>query len=160
VRLLEKEPDNRYQTADGLVYDLEQVRDARSRPAQAVLRVGERDVPMRLLPPSRLAGREEELAALEAAFDDALAGRCRGMLVGGAPGVGKTALVNELRLTVTGGDGWFVTGKFDGYRRTWSSTRPIRRSVHWDGCCWRNRTMSWPRCARACWKRWARTRAC
>jgi serine/threonine protein kinase len=28
VRLLEKEPDNRYQTTDGLVYDLERVRDA------------------------------------------------------------------------------------------------------------------------------------
>ena len=28
---------------------------------------------------------------------DALAGRCRGVLVSGAPGVGKTALVDELR---------------------------------------------------------------
>ena len=39
------------------------------------------------------------------------------MLVGGAPGVGKTALVDELRSVVTGGDGWFVAGKFDQYRR-------------------------------------------
>ena len=44
-------------------------------------------------------------------------GRCRGVLVGGAPGVGKTALVDELRPVVTGGDGWFVAGKFDQYRR-------------------------------------------
>ena len=29
MHLLEKEPDNRYQTADGLVYDLERLRDAR-----------------------------------------------------------------------------------------------------------------------------------
>ena len=33
------------------------------------------------------------------------------------PGVGKTALVNELRPAVTGRDGWFVAGKFDQYRR-------------------------------------------
>ena len=62
-------------------------------------------------------GRDDEVAALEAAFEDALAGRCRGVLVGGAPGVGKTALVDELRPVVTGRDGWFVAGKFDQYRR-------------------------------------------
>ena len=117
MHLLEKEPDNRYQTADGLIYDLEGVRRARAHPAAAVFRVGERDVPVRLLPPSRLAGRDDEVAALEAAFAGALAGRCRGVLVAGAPGVGKTALVDQLRPVVTGGDGWFVAGKFDAYRR-------------------------------------------
>ena len=73
-------------------------------------------MPLRLRPP-RLVGREDEVAALQAAFADALAGRCRAVLVGGAPGVGKTALVDELRPVVTGGDGWFVAGKFDQYRR-------------------------------------------
>ena len=117
MHLLEKEPDNRYQTADGLVYDLERVRDARARPGAAGFRVGEHDVPVRLLPPSRLVGRDDEVAALGAAFADALAGRCRGVLVSGAPGVGKTALADELRPVVTGADGWFVAGKFDAYRR-------------------------------------------
>src|SRR6201988_5185257 len=45
------------------------------------------------------------------------AGRGRGVLVAGAPGVGKTALIDQLRPVVTGGDGWFVAGKFDQYRR-------------------------------------------
>ena len=52
------------QTADGLTYDLAQLRDAPAHPAA----VGEHDVPVRLLPPSRLAGRDDEVAALEAAF--------------------------------------------------------------------------------------------
>jgi predicted ATPase/signal transduction histidine kinase len=117
MHLLEKEPENRYQTADGLVYDLERLRDARAGPAAAALRVGEHDVPARLLPPSRLVGRDDEMAALGAAFAGALAGCCRGVLVAGAPGVGKTALVDELRPMVTGGGGWFVAGKFDQYRR-------------------------------------------
>ncbi|MFC4041526.1 AAA family ATPase [Dactylosporangium siamense] len=116
MHLLEKEPDNRYQTAEGVLHDLKRVRDA-DPAAAAPLRVGERDVPLRLLPPSRLVGRDDELAMLRAAFEDALAGRCRGVLVGGAPGVGKTALVDELRPVVTGRDGWFVVGKFDQYRR-------------------------------------------
>ena len=34
MHLLEKEPDNRYQTADGLVHDLERVQDAEADPAQ------------------------------------------------------------------------------------------------------------------------------
>jgi len=93
------------------------LRTAQGRPAAGALRVGERDVPLRLLPPSRLAGREDEIAALQAAFEEALAGRCRGVLVSGAPGVGKTALADELRPVVTGRDGWFVAGKSDPYRR-------------------------------------------
>jgi predicted ATPase/signal transduction histidine kinase len=117
MHLLEKEPDNRYQSADGVVYDLERVRDAGARPAAAGLRVGEHDVPLRLLPPSRLVGRDAEVAALGAALAEAVAGRCRGVLVGGAPGVGKSALADQLRPVVTGADGWFVAGKFDAYRR-------------------------------------------
>ena len=117
MHLLEKEPDNRYQTADGLVHDLERVQDAEADPAPAVFGVGAHDFPVRLLPPSRLAGRDDEVAALKAAFADAVAGQCRGVLVGGAPGVGKTALIDELRPVVAGGDGWFVAGKFDQYRR-------------------------------------------
>ncbi len=86
-------------------------------PVAAGFRAGEHDFPVRLLPPSRLAGRDEEVAALEAAFAGALAGECRGVLVAGAPGVGKTALIDQLRPVVTGADGWFVAGKFDQYRR-------------------------------------------
>ena len=117
LRLLEKEPDNRYQSADGVVYDLERVRDAAAGSAPALVRLGERDLPLRLLPPSRLVGRDDDVAALQAGFEDALAGRCRGLLLGGAPGVGKTALVDELRPLVTAREGWFVAGKFDLYRR-------------------------------------------
>jgi hypothetical protein len=115
LHLLEKEPDHRYQSADGLVHDLERIRDASAHPAAS--RVGERDVPARLQSPSRLVGRNDEVAALEEAFEDALTGQCRGVLISGAPGVGKTALVDELRPVVTGRDGWFVAGKFDQYRR-------------------------------------------
>jgi signal transduction histidine kinase len=77
MRLLEKEPDNRYQTADGLIYDLERLRGARTHRAAAEFRVGERDFPVRLLPPSRLAGRDDEVAAVEAAFAGVLAGHAR-----------------------------------------------------------------------------------
>ena len=94
-------------------------RSAMPRPIRQRLRSASASTTFRcgLLPPSRLVGREAEVAALEAAFEEALAGRCQGVLVGGAPGVGKTVLVDQLRPVVTGRDGWFVTGKFDQYRR-------------------------------------------
>jgi signal transduction histidine kinase len=117
LHLLEKEPDNRYQTAEGVVHDLQRLAEARTGRATGPARVGQHDLPLRLLPPSRLVGRDAEVAALHAAFDDARAGRCRAVLVGGAPGVGKTALIDELRPVVTRSGGWFVAGKFDQFRR-------------------------------------------
>ncbi|WP_308301915.1 diguanylate cyclase domain-containing protein [Frankia sp. AgKG'84/4] len=112
MHLLEKEPDDRYQSADGLLRDL-----AALRRGEAMTRPGALDIPARTMAPSRLAGRDEEIGELRTAFLDALAGRCTGLLVSGAPGVGKTALVNELRPIVAGVNGWFVAGKFDQYRR-------------------------------------------
>ncbi len=117
MHLLEKEPDGRYQSADGLVHDLERLRDARADPRVVLPRVGAQDVSVRLRPPSRLAGRDVEVAELREAFAESLAGRCAGVLIGGAPGVGKTALAGELRPAVAADDGWFVPGKFDAYRR-------------------------------------------
>src|SRR4051794_21828489 len=116
LHLLEKEPDRRYQTAEGLLFDLERLRDDGAQ-AAGELPAGAHDRPPRLLAPSRLVGREAEVAALHAAFDDALTGRCRAVFVGGSPGVGKTALVDQLQPVVAAHGGWYVAGKFDQYRR-------------------------------------------
>jgi AAA ATPase domain/Protein kinase domain len=115
--LLEKEPDNRYQSADGVVHDIERLRDGRTADGAASPPVGARDFPARLPPPARLVGRDAQVSTLRAALADALAGRCAGVLVSGPPGVGKTALVDDLRSAVADNDGWFVAGKFDQYRR-------------------------------------------
>ncbi|GIJ48797.1 serine/threonine protein kinase [Virgisporangium aliadipatigenens] len=112
ARLLEKEPDRRYQSADGLVHDLRRLLDPRA----GRFALGERDFPPRLAAPSRLIGRGREIDALRDLFEDALTGRTRVALVAGAPGVGKSALINGLRPTVAARHGWFVAGKFDQYR--------------------------------------------
>ncbi|WIX76776.1 AAA family ATPase [Amycolatopsis carbonis] len=117
LHLLEKEPDNRYQTAEGVIHDLERLRDARAGRATEPIPIGHHDFPRRPVAPVRLVGRDTEVAALQAAFEGALAGRCPGVLIGGAAGVGKTALVHELRPAVTSRGGWFLAGKFDQYRR-------------------------------------------
>ena len=115
VRLLEKEPDRRYQSADGLAYDLSEALARHAAGDHSRLRLGTRDFPLRLVAPSRLVGRDREIEELRACFERAVRGGARGVLVTGAPGVGKTALIDELRHIVTAAGGWFIAGKFDQY---------------------------------------------
>ena len=117
MHLLEKEPDRRYQTGEGLAHDLASLSHGRRNDAIGPSWIGSHDFPPRLVPPSRIVGRDAEIAALDAAFSAAAAGRCHGVLVGGAQGVGKTSLIDELRSIVTARDGWLVGGKFDPFRR-------------------------------------------
>jgi signal transduction histidine kinase len=117
MRLLEKEPERRYQSGEGLAHDLAQLQRALSRGGEASMTLGENDFPVHLSAPARLVGRDAEIATLRQALQDAVEGRSRLLLVSGPPGVGKTSLVNELRPMVTQQRGWFVAGKFDQYRR-------------------------------------------
>ncbi len=117
LRLLEKVPAQRYQSAEGLGHDLHLLREARRAGDAAPFPLGGRDFPPRLAAPSRLVGRDPEVEALRAVFDGVLAGERRGVLISGPPGVGKTMLIDALRPMVAAHDGWFVTGQFDQYRR-------------------------------------------
>ena len=117
AHLLEKEPGRRYQSAEGLLHDLRRIRGAPDHPIRAAFRPGERDFPWRLNPPSRLVGRSRELAVLSDQLAASVTGRCRTMFVSGAPGVGKSALIDELRSLVTVRGGWLLRGKSDQYRQ-------------------------------------------
>ena len=116
MRLLEKEPDRRYQSADGLAHDLARLRDALERGESASFPLGENDFALQLRAPSRLIGREAEIDALRGAFEASLQPGVHGVLISGARGVGKTVLLNELRSIVTARHGWFVAGKYDPQR--------------------------------------------
>lgn len=119
MRLLEKDADRRYQSADGLAADLARLAQllSQSPSHQPVdFPLGERDFPQRLPAPSQLVGRDSEIAALQWALDNALQARGQLLLVSGPPGVGKTALIGELRGMVTARRGWFVSGKTSLYR--------------------------------------------
>jgi diguanylate cyclase (GGDEF)-like protein len=112
MHLLEKEPDSRYQTAEGLIRDLKRVRDG-----DLQLQIGADDVPSHLNEPSQLVGREREFEMLRAAFEGALSGQSKAVAVSGGSGVGKSALIGELRAIASAADGWFAMGKFDRHRR-------------------------------------------
>lgn len=55
------------------------------------------------------------MLALQTAFARCRSGQSNGVLISGAPGIGKTALVNEVRPFVSAAKGWYVASKFDQY---------------------------------------------
>ena len=122
VRLLEKDPDRRYQSAEGLLHDLrlicDHLRTARngdgpgSTVPEPAMRLGTRDFPLRFRAPDSPVAREHELRVQAGAFGDALAGDTRALFVVGPAGVGKTTLVEELRPVAADAGGWFVTTTF------------------------------------------------
>jgi predicted ATPase/signal transduction histidine kinase len=111
LRLIAKDPKDRYQTAAGLAWDLRTYLERANAPDPPfVFRLGERDVPDQLRVPDRVVGREPELAALDHVFDRvAQSGRPELVLVEGSSGVGKSALIEEvLRRAVARGRVAFV----------------------------------------------------
>jgi len=120
MKLLAKNAEDRYQTADGLVADLRRCLlqwEIHRRVDQFPL--GLHDTPNRLVIPERLYGRDAEIGTLLASFDRvALDGRSAFLLVSGYSGVGKSSLVNELHKVLVPRRGLFGTGKFDQYKRS------------------------------------------
>jgi predicted ATPase/signal transduction histidine kinase len=121
MRLLAKSPDERYQTADGVVHDLKRCADDWSRHARIdPFALGERDASGRLTLVAKLYGREAEVELLLAAFERACAGWSgpgEMVLVEGFAGTGKTALIQQLVRPIVRRRGYFISGKFDQVAR-------------------------------------------
>ncbi len=87
LKLLAKEPVDRYQSAEELV---------RALPSEVVLPSDEqRDVPMKVVRP-QFVGRDSELKTLREMLKDVQIGEQRVVLISGEAGVGKSRLVEEL----------------------------------------------------------------
>jgi diguanylate cyclase (GGDEF)-like protein len=105
VRLLAKDPDDRYQSAAGLLADL---RRLDTDPA-ALFPLGEQDGPARPAEPP-LAGRDTEYTALRERWTSAAAGRGGIAVLHGFTGSGKTRLAAELGEQVLAAGGTVLRG--------------------------------------------------
>ncbi|WP_271898448.1 trifunctional serine/threonine-protein kinase/ATP-binding protein/sensor histidine kinase [Candidatus Phyllobacterium onerii] len=119
LKLLSKNPEDRYQTASGLEYDLRKCLTSwTAKGSIADFPVGQHDVSDRLLIPEKLYGRDSEIAALlAAARRSMIEGTCELVLVSGYAGIGKSSIVNELHKVLVPQRGLFAVGKFDQYKR-------------------------------------------
>lgn len=119
MKLLAKNADERYQTALGLKSDLERCQTAWQATGEiGSFAVGEKDIPDRLLIPQKLYGRESDIHTLREILDTVVEqGSTALVMVAGYSGVGKTSLVRELYRPVVDVGGFFISGKFDQYKR-------------------------------------------
>lgn len=119
MKLLAKAPEERYQTAAGLAFDLQRALMQWNAAGKIEdLALGERDTSPRLSIPDHLYGREAEAARLAAAFGHvADTGACYLVLVSGPSGAGKSAVVGALQKKIDAAKGRFAVGKVDQYRR-------------------------------------------
>ncbi len=118
MKLLAKSPENRYQSATGVLADLQKCRKGSSQ--LGILPnfpLGEHDVSDQFQIPDKLFGRSQEIEMLKSTFERTESGQAEILFIGGYSGVGKTGLVRELQKIVTHSNNLFISGKFDQFRR-------------------------------------------
>lgn len=114
MKLLAKNPEDRYQGGMGLAADLQECRRQwQKNGAIKPFTPGKHDISDRFTIPQKLYGREEEIAVLMSLFERVSQGTTEMMLVSGYSGIGKSALVNEIHKPIVRRRGYFIGGKFD-----------------------------------------------
>lgn len=118
AKLMAKDPDERYQSAIGIVSDLERCHEQwRANGSVSLFSLGAYDVSERFAIPQKLFGRDEETSRLLSVFREVCTGQSRLLLISGPSGIGKTSLIHELQRPVTRANASFVSGKFDQLER-------------------------------------------
>ncbi|MFA6009847.1 MAG: AAA family ATPase, partial [Desulfobacteraceae bacterium] len=118
MKLLMKTPEMRYQNCFGLLADIEEcLNQLNSSHTIKEFPLASKDISIKFNIPQVLVGREEELTSLMAAFETSSMGTSEMMIVLGHPGIGKSALINEIQRPIVAKKGYFISGKFDQFRK-------------------------------------------
>ncbi|MEO5730149.1 MAG: AAA family ATPase, partial [Byssovorax sp.] len=118
AKLLAKDAEERYQSAEGLALDLEECRRALHESGRIEgFTAGQSDRKDLFQIHQKLYGREGDIAALVAAFEGVLGGKREIVLVSGYSGIGKSTLVQEILKPLAREKGYYLSGKFDQYNR-------------------------------------------
>lgn len=118
LKLMSKDMEHRYQSAQGLLEDLRKCQD------QAALKVeidnfqlGQNDQSGKFLIPSKIYGREQEVQKLLQSIDTLGSGKKEITLVAGTSGTGKTSLIYEIHKPITQKRGYFIKGKHQQFQK-------------------------------------------
>jgi len=114
MKLLEKNAEDRYQSAFGVKADLE---ECLKNLGGFSFELAQNDFSGKFEIPQKLYGRDLEVNTLLQAFERVSNGTAEMMLVAGYSGVGKTALVHEVHKPMTEKRGYFAAGKFDQFQK-------------------------------------------
>ncbi len=118
MKLLAKSAAGRYQNGFGVASDLK-VCLSQLQKEQRIdpFPIGAKDISLRFIIPRQLVGRDTELSVITEAFDRVSRGGVEVVLVTGEPGIGKSALINEVHKPIVAKRGYFISGKFDQFHR-------------------------------------------
>ncbi|MDX2135878.1 MAG: AAA family ATPase [Saprospiraceae bacterium] len=118
LKLLSKNPEDRYQSAVCLHDDLHECRIRWEQNGHVDdFSIARQDIALQFKPSSALYGRASEQAMLVDAFQQTAQGQKKLFLIGGFSGCGKTALVYNLQVPISTGNGVLISGKFEQYQR-------------------------------------------
>ncbi len=118
MRLLSKMPEDRYQSAAGVLEDLLRVGEHLRAGSAATFVLGPDRRSSRFVLPERLYGRSGALQFLHEGLEQAYRGEPVALAVLGDAGVGKTVVVQELDRRLADAGGWLVSARFDQLRRS------------------------------------------
>jgi predicted ATP-dependent serine protease len=79
--------------------------------------LAKKDISNQFIIPQKLYGREKQIDSLMQTFEKVCEGTSRIMLVAGSPGIGKSALVKEIHKPIVAKRGYFISGKYDQFRK-------------------------------------------
>jgi predicted ATPase/serine phosphatase RsbU (regulator of sigma subunit) len=114
LKLLSKDPEDRYQSAAGLEVDLaECLQRLANTGAIKPFPLGRKDFSEKFQISRKLVGRQKELDSLMTAYERVSRGGKELMLIAGPDGIGKTALVIEAAKDFARRGGIFLQGRFD-----------------------------------------------
>ena len=110
MQLLEKDPDKRPQSATVVLQALESIGSSETAKDTSTKDITTKASTENPLYRRVFVGREAELKQLQSAFDGAMSGQGALMMVVGEPGIGKTALTEQLATYVALRGGKTITG--------------------------------------------------
>ncbi len=116
-KLLSKDPNRRYQSAEGLLADLEIERKNQDDGKQSARVPGNLDIAYNLTISAKIYGRTKERATLISAYERACSGARELVSLTGYAGIGKTALIREVYIPITRQGSYFISGKFEQLER-------------------------------------------
>ncbi|MBE9184837.1 AAA family ATPase [Microcoleus sp. LEGE 07076] len=118
AKLMAKNAEDRYQTATGLLADLERCQnEIENSGTISNFLPGQLDTLSQLSIPQKLYGRETQITQLLQVFDKVSKGSGQIVLVSGYSGIGKSVFVHEIIPNITQQRGYFISGKFDQFKR-------------------------------------------
>lgn len=111
LKSLRSSPEERYQTAHGLKYDLSlALRIIRNEPIEKII-PGQKDATISINRSKLFVARESEIAFLKKAFNNFKKGQVTSVVLTGASGIGKTEIVKNFKKTIDLSSFFFVSAK-------------------------------------------------